>query len=145
MLQARASGTEGDKRWYCPERDLAYAFPELIGKALKEMFKDTYDVKDLSPEQFGEECKVLKRLLFQCQNGEISQEGLIEGYHKIHPTVREVLSAGFFGSMLGAYREWCAYVRPREPGDAVLTVINVEEAIDEFLKRWFIRAKEVQH
>lgn len=145
MLQVRSSGTEGDKRWYCPERDLVYAFPELISKSLRSMFRDSYDVKGLSPEEFGRECQVLRFLLFKCQSGEITPEDLIKGYQEIHPKVREVLSAGFFAAMLGAYLEWCAYVRPREPGDAKLTVDSVEEAIDGFLKLWSIRAKEVSH
>lgn len=135
MLQARSMGTEGDKRWYSPDRDLVHLFPKLIGQALRYLFKDDYQVKELTPEEFGKECQRLARILNQCQTGEIVPDKVAEEYLLIHPKVRELLSAAFFVTLLGAYRVWCADVRPREPGDARLTVEEMEREIDAFLDR----------
>lgn len=126
MLQVR---TETDKRWYCPERDLAYIFPNMISRVIRSMIAEDFAKAGKTPEQFGEECKKLARLLNDCQTGVAPPASVERRYSEIDGEVMHVLSAEFFRHILIAYREWCAYVRPKEPGDVQLTVGEVEESI----------------
>lgn len=130
MLQARM---ETDKRWYCPDRDLAYIFPKMISQVLRNMIAEDFAGAGKTPEQFGEECKKLARLLNDCQTGAVPPESVDKRYAEIDGEVMRVLSAEFFRYILLAYREWCAYVRPKEPGDVQLSVGEVEESIGKLV------------
>jgi hypothetical protein len=101
----------------------------MIGAVLRGMSEEDFSRAGKTPEQFGEECKKLARLLNDCQTGVAPPESVAGRYYEIDEAVMGVLSNAFFKHILIAYREWCAYVRPKEPGDVQLTVGEVEESI----------------
>jgi len=138
MFQVRQQGGS-DPRWFCPDRDLVYAVPKLIGTTLTTLFADKYDVAGISPEEFGAECAKLADIFRGCRDGSLSPDAVTAAYLDINGKVREVLAGGFFATMLGAFREWSAYVRPSDPGDAPPSVERVEEAVKAFAKKWCSR------
>ena len=128
MLQARQQ-TGGDARWYCPERDLVWAFPRLVKGAIAARFEAGKPVGNLSLEQVGQQCQKLAKLLNKCTATAILPDELRKELDAFDPEFLTALSESFFKWCLGEFRMWCADVSPRTPQDAKIDLSALESEV----------------
>jgi hypothetical protein len=132
MLQIR--GREGDdKRWYCPDRDVVYAFPRIFRKSL-EAFNDFKGDDKASLEQLCEACRVFARVVNGCREGGVPPSDIRKMLEGIHAESFDKVARVFLFTFFGEFVIWCSDARPKAPGDAPLGLEEIEELIERFAK-----------
>ncbi len=129
MIQGRMQKGD-DKRWYCPDRDICWAFPKLISAALHSRLQ--HGIGSLTQEQMGQQCKKLAQLCNQCRDLAISPEALLVELQALDPDFRAAVSDAFFLTFFGTFRVWCADVFPKEPQDSRIDMSDIEKVMKDF-------------
>jgi len=145
MQQLRSQGGQ-EARWYCPDRDLAYALPRYFRQAMFVRFggKDdrtgqdygpyTFDVEGITAEEFGAECVKVRDLFLRMRACDIQVEELAETLKALRPEVLEELLPTMFFIMVREYREWCAYVSPKEANDKPINMDRLERQVNDTVR-----------
>lgn len=131
-MQVRSES--GDRRWFNPERDMVWAFPRIISKALHYRFNSQEPLGGLTSEQVGEQCSALGKLCRECAQRTIKPEEVKERLDRLDPLFLAEVGTAFFRTFFTEFRFWCAQVAPRTEQDEPLTLDKLEEEIDKFAR-----------
>lgn len=131
MLGAMQARTPNDPRWYNPERDMIWAFPRLISRALRNL-------PDLGPEQeakVGEVAKQLAQLINRIRDAKIAEDQVLVEVKKLDPEGLLHIQQAFFFSVMGELYHWCGCIEPR-PGekDQPLDLKELDHAVGRFCR-----------
>lgn len=130
MLQVRSR--EGDdKRWFNPERDIAYAFPRTL-RASMEAFNDFKGDDEVSLHELGQGCKVLGQVVQSLREGGATPEQVIDKLGEIPVPVMNKISRTFMYVFFGELVVWASQVRPKQEGDVPIDTEKLEEILGKF-------------
>jgi hypothetical protein len=118
MLQMRPPSGE-DRRWFNPERDMAYAMRRLIVKSLQAFDNTTSD-------KIPQTASMLGQLVRECVQGNITLEDLSARLKELDPEAIGHIGRAYLFATLGEFRVWCDEVRPIREGDAPMQDVNTE-------------------
>ena len=144
-MQMRPPG--GDQRWFCPDRDLVYAFPRYFRQAIFARFGGDdertgqnygpyhFDVEGVTEEQFGAACVKLKQLFLEMRNCQFSDLEVFKArLGELDVKLLGPLLWPMFLIMLTEYREWCALVSPKENNDVSIDMTHLERTVTDFVR-----------
>lgn len=131
MLQVRNPG-QGERRWFNPERDVVWAFPRVISKALHSFYEND---AGKTPEELGETFKRLAQLCNACREGSISCGALLAELKALDPAILQSVSKAYFFAWFGEFHEWCEDIRPKDASEDVpLSLKELEKTVELFAR-----------
>jgi len=142
MLQVRAK--DGDNRWFNPERDLVYAFPRVLAKALQsldEFTEERYKEHNTSKEEAGRVAVILGQLtsgsIKNCTDDErMTQDEIKEKLQDLELNSAFKLISGLcLNCLMGEFfYSWASQVTPKTKNDIGIDLRGLDE-IDEFFMK----------
>lgn len=144
MLQIRLK--EGsDKRWFNPQRDIAYLWPLLIRKSLMS-FDDFQGTPECSLEELtataGEYGALMARIITTPVMHDAAQQALQE-IESRHPAAMNLIKNRAFHVLHGVYAAWIADAKPKAGTDAEIPVYGLEQVATQLAKAAESRKKLV--
>jgi hypothetical protein len=131
MLQVR-NPSQGERRWFNPERDMVWAFPRVISAALKSFYEND---PPRTTEEMSVAFKRLASLCNQCRDGALDKEALIAELKVLDPAILQAVSKAFFFAWFGEFHGWCADIRPKDAQEDIpLDLRKLEAAVELFAR-----------
>jgi hypothetical protein len=131
MLQVR-NPSQGERRWFNPERDVVWAFPRVISLALKSFYEND---PARTTEEMSAVFKRLAHLCNLCRDGTIGRLELIAELKALDPAIMQAVSKAFFYAWFGEFHGWCADIKPKDPQEDVpLSLKELEKVVELFAR-----------
>jgi len=124
---------DGDRRWYSADRDLAYALPRMLRKALETMNEFSGDPRTTRESLLRTSAR-LGNLVADIVRTKLPKEALVVRLSELHAHDVELIGKALVFVLLGEFRTWAADARPKAPGDAELDDCDLDGLAEFFAK-----------
>jgi hypothetical protein len=127
---------DGDRRWVSADRDLVYALPRLLRKALTS-FDEFNGTPEVTRESLLRTAESLGKLVVDIIQKRRTKEDLVHGLTVLPAKDMELIGKAFLFVLLGEMRAWVTDAKPKTSGDIELDDCDLGELAEYFAKASF--------